>query len=640
MESMIIAAMVIGALYLGRTIAIPIAISVLISFLLGPAVSWLRHRNIGRIPSIICVVLPALMALAAFAYLVTTEVGRLAENIPAYESNIEAKISSIQASLPSRELLDRGSAFLRNMRTDSHAAPKPVPGARKGGAGNPFAGQQDGNKPIPVEIRSPDPSPISLLRSILGPIVGPLSDAALVFVFVIFFLAEKEALRNRVIRLAGVKDLLRTTMAMNEAGKRVSRYLLMQTLVNSSFGVAITIGLSILGLPNAALWGGIAAMLRFIPYLGVMAASVLPLALAFAVAPGWSMLLWTGGMFLTFELVVGNVIEPWLYGSSTGLSAVALVLSAIIWTWLWGTIGLLLSTPLTVCIAVIGRYVPQFAFLEVLLGNEATLRPEEAFYQRLLAGDPAEATSNAEDFLKTNPLAAFLDDVAIPALILAEHDRARGALESEQMAQISEGLRLVLEELPLDQPTEADAETPKGQDAVAAEAVEAGSDATASTILCVGGRTELDEAAALLLARLLSADGRTAQTLTHAAALNDTLPKMARGGTVCLSYLDPGGVPHARYLARRLRRRLGNDICLVIAFWGMEPDVMRIEQAKAETAADRIVISLRSAVEAINTTKPAAKNSQKAADSGADLTALAFKASTAVERMAGRTVAQ
>ena len=621
LETLVVLSVVVAALYLGRAIAIPIAIAVLISFSLGPAVSWLRHHHMGRIPAIIIAVAPALVALVAFAYVVTIEVGRLAGNIPAYQTNIESKINSVADALPSRGMLDRGSDFMRKLKTGgvkqaetpSALAPAPPPAsARNRGAKSapPSAAEksvviekQAADKPIAVEIQPPEPGPIDLLRSILGPLVEPISDAGLVLLFVIFFLAERETLRDRVIRLAGAKDLHRTTMLMDEAGKRLSRFLLLQTLVNASFGVVVTLGLFLIGIPNAALWGAMAAVLRFIPYLGVAASSILPLLLAFAVDPGWAMLFWTAGLFVALELVVGNIFEPWLYGNSTGLSAVALVVSVIFWTWLWGTIGLLLATPLTVCIAVIGRYVPHLAFLEILLGNQAALKPEESFYQRLLAGDPDEATSQAEEFLKTKTLAEFYDAVALPALLLAERDRSRGELDDEHMKHLAAGLREVDENLAPDvakvsRPTWIARATGKSEE------LSPPVEDLSEVVLCVAGRTDLDEAAAALLARLVEAGGRRAITLPHNSAIRISLPDLDPNliKIVCLSYLDPESAPHARYLARRFRRRVGSDICLFVAFWGIGESAARLEHIRGETRADGVVGTLQAAAEAIEAT--------------------------------------
>ena len=591
-ETLVIVAAIATALYLGRGIFIPIAIAILISFSLGPPVSWLRHRHLGHIPAIIAVVVPVLLAVVAFAYVVTTEVGRLAGNIPAYSSNIESKVTGVANALPSRAMLDRGTAFLRDLRKGSHHT-ETIPRGQRGHDTLP-ANPADG-KPIAVEIQNPDLTPVDIMRAVVGPLVEPVSDAALVLLFVVFFLAEKETLRDRVIRLAGVRDLHRTTMAMDEAGTRVSRYLLLQTLVNTGFGVVLTAALFALGLPNAALWGGLAAVLRFIPYLGIVASAVLPLALAFAVDPGWTMLLWTGGVFLTLEMLTANVVEPVLYGSSTGLSAVAIVLSAIFWTWLWGPIGLLLATPLTVCIAVIGRYVPQLAFLDILLGNQAPLKPEEAFYQRLLAGHPDEATSQAEDFIKTHSPAEFFAQVALPALLLAERDRLRGELEADYVVQVADGVKAVTENLVGNGKPAPPKSVAKGR------AKRNAPPDTSDVVICAAGRSELDEAAAVLLAQLLEADGRTVVTLPYSAAIHVALPDIdiSRIKTVCLSYLDPEAVPHARYLARRFRRRVGSEIYLIAAFWGLRQDAAQLENARTETRADRVVLTLEGAVDAI-----------------------------------------
>ena len=594
LETLIIVGAVTAALYLGRGIAIPVAIAILISFSLGPPVSWLHRRHFGRIPAIIAVVVPALVAVAAFAYVVTAEVGRLANNIPAYRTNIESKINNVASALPSRAALDRGTDFLRHLRGAQRAAPVTTPVPQHGLHGHDVLPSAPADsKPIAVEIQNPDLTPIDIARAVVGPLVEPVSDIALILLFVVFFLAEKETLRDRIIRLAGVKDLHRTTRAMDEAGTRVSRYLLLQTLVNIGFGTVVTIALYSVGLPNAALWGGLAAVLRFVPYLGVMAAAVLPLALAFAVDPGWEMLFWTGGTFLAMELLTGNVLEPWLYGSSTGLSAVALVLSAIFWTWLWGAIGLLLATPLTVCIAVIGRYVPQLGFLDILLGNQAPLRPHEAFYHRLLAGRPDEAISQAEGYIRTHSMSAFLERVVLRALLLAERDRLRGELEDEYLKQVADGTKTVIEGL------DARGKTPAR--AIPLPTEDANVPAEADVVICAAGRSELDEVAAFLLARTLEGDGRLVFVLPYAAAIHVALPDIdpLRIKTVCLSCLDPEAVPHARYLARRFRRRIGTEICLIAAFWGMEQDAAKMEHARAETRADRVVPSLEAAVEAI-----------------------------------------
>ena len=271
--------------------------------------------------------------------------------------------------------------------------------------------------------------------------------AGLVIVFVVMILLEREDLRDRLLRLAGRRDLHRTTVAMDDAASRISRYLLRQLVVNVCCGLPIGFGLALIGIPNAALWGIFAALLRFLPYLGIVIAACFPVALAVAVDPGWMLLVWVILLFVGIELVVANLLEPWVYAASTGLSSVALIAAATFWTWLWGPIGLLLSTPLTVCLVVLGRHVPQLEFLDVMLGNEPVLAPDETFYQRLLANDPEEAAEQAEEFLKERSLAEFFDEVAIPALLRAQVDSDDGTLSPERRLMIKEGIRAMLEDL-------------------------------------------------------------------------------------------------------------------------------------------------------------------------------------------------
>ena len=276
-----------------------------------------------------------------------------------------------------------------------------------------------------------------MLQTIVGPLIEPLATTGIVIVFVVFMLLQREDLRDRFIRLVGTSDLHRTTQALGDAAGRVGRYLLMQLVVNVAYGIPIGVGLWLIGVPNPLLWGMLAIVLRFVPFIGPVIAAAFPLALSIAVDPGWTMLLWTAALFIVLELISGNIVEPWLYGASTGLSSIAILAAAVFWTWLWGPVGLLLSTPLTVCLVVLGRHVPQFGFLNVLLGSEPVLEPAESLYQRLLAGDPDEATERAEEYLKSHSILVYYEDVAIPALSMFEHDRARGVLTDERRALVS-----------------------------------------------------------------------------------------------------------------------------------------------------------------------------------------------------------
>ena len=410
--------------------------------------------------------------------------------------------------------------------------------------------------------------------------------AGLVIVFVVMILLEREDLRDRLLRLAGRRDLHRTTVAMDDAARRISRYLSRQLIVNACCGLPIGFGLAVIGIPNAALWGIFAAMLRFLPYLGIIIAASFPVALAVAVDPGWMLLVWVVLLFVGVELVVANLLEPWVYGASTGLSSVALIAAATFWTWLWGPVGLLLSTPLTVCLVVLGRHVPQLEFLDVMLGNQPVLAPDETFYQRLLANDPEEATEQAEEFMKERSLGEFFDEVAIPALVMAQIDSDDGALLPERRLMIKQGVQAMLENLS----DEATADPASGH---STSPVIGG----APRILCIAGRNELDEAAALLLVHLLR--------LEHPCTIAEALPAEAlkadryhssleEAMVICLSLISTQSAVRARYLMRRLQRRTPRARVLV-GFWRLDPGDLEATVATIDRPNTIVVTSLREA---------------------------------------------
>ena len=394
-------------------------------------------------------------------------------------------------------------------------------------------------------------------------------------------------MRDRLLRLAGRRDLHRTTVAMDDAACRISRYLSRQLIVNACCGLPIGFGLALIGIPNAALWGIFAALLRFVPYLGIVIAASFPVALALAVDPGWMLLVWVILLFVAVELVVANLLEPWVYGASTGLSPVALIAAATFWTWLWGPVGLLLSTPLTVCLVVLGRHVPQLQFLDVMLGNQPVLAPDETFYQRLLANDPEEATEQAEEFAKERSLAEFFDEVAIPALIRAQVDSDEGALLPERRLMIKEGVRAMLEDLS----DEATGDTPPGHPT---PPIIEGS----PRIVCIAGRNELDEAAASLLVHLLRSE--------HPVAIPEALPaealtsdryraELENASVICLSLISTHSAARARYLIRRLYRRIPRARVLV-GFWQLDPGDLAATVATITRPNTAVATSLREAV--------------------------------------------
>ena len=452
------------------------------------------------------------------------------------------------------------------------------------------------------------------MQTIAGTALSPLETTFIVVVFVIFILLQREDLRNRFIRLAGSSDLQRTTLAMNDAAGRLSRFFLVQTLVNASFGVIIAVGLYFIGLPSPILWGIAAFLLRFVPYIGPFIAAGFPVALAAAIDPGWGIALETLALFLIVEPIIGQAVEPWLYGRNTGISPIAVVISATFWTWLWGTVGLVLSTPLTVCLVVLGRHVERLAFLDVIFGDAPPLTQIENFYQRMLAGDASEVVDQAEQFLKTNSLIDYYDEVALPALLMAQVDLRRGVLDEPRQRRIKETIDEVIEDLsdhvdpppaaaPAPEPFALEMSGGSSPPSLApslspslAAIVEAplpdlpraGSPSRESEkpILCMAGRSFLDEAAAALFAQILEKHGMGAKVGPAGALTAGRISSLSAEGVrlVCLSYFDADlSTAGARFAVRRLRRRLG-EVKILAGFWQSGP--AQVSELCAATKAD------------------------------------------------------
>jgi predicted PurR-regulated permease PerM len=588
MLAVLVAATIVAILYFAREVIVPITLAVLLSFLLAPAVRWLRRLRLGRVAAVGVTALIAFLAIAGFAAILVEEVSSLAQQLPEYRSNLESKIRSLPAATAGSGVFGRTAHMLQELGKElrNSQSQQTAPAA---GAPAPAAAAV---KPVPVQIQEPEPGPLQIVQDVLGPLLQPMAAAGLVVVFVIMILLEREDLRDRLLRLAGRGDLHRTTEAMNDAAERISRYLLSQLVVNLSCGVPIGLGLAVIGIPNAALWGALVVLLRFIPYLGIVIAAAFPLALAIAVAPGWMLLVWTALLFVGIETIVSNIVEPFVYGGSTGLSPVALIAAATFWTWLWGPIGLLLSTPMTVCLVVLGRHVPQLKFFDVVLGNEPVLTAEERLYQRLLAGDPEEATEQAEAFAKDRPLADFFDEVALLALARAQTDSDRGVLTPENRSHFKETIDTLLENLSEDAEGDSAAE-----DAARHKTA-------ASRVVCVAGRNELDEAAALLLAHLLHREPHmnAGLPLLPDALSSDTshLPLFMDASVVCLSLISTSSPARARYLVRRIRRRAPRA-SVVVGFWGTVGREIPPDEMRAATSADAVAFSLREAIATIAT---------------------------------------
>jgi predicted PurR-regulated permease PerM len=597
-----VAVVVVAGLYLGRTVLIPITLAVLLSFLLAPIVNLLRRLYLGRVLSVLVAVVLAVGIILALGGLIGEQIAELAQEVPKYASTIHAKVDTVQGFATTQMNL-----VMRRLETPPAPAaekrPKPVPDA--------------GTKPMQVEVRQPDPTPIQLAERIITPIVDPLSTTAIVLIVAIFVLLQREDLRDRLIRLFGSSDLHRTTAAMNDAARRLSRYFLIQLGLNAGFGVITGTGLLLIGVPSPMLWGITGVLLRFVPYIGAPLAAVLPLALAAAVSPGWSMVLWTAGLYGATEAIMGQVVEPLLYGRSTGLSPFSVVVAATFWTWLWGPIGLILSTPLTLCLVVLGRHVERLEFLDVILGDRPALTPVESFYQRMLAGDPDEAGDQAEILLRDRPLSSYYDEVAMKGLQLAANDAARGVLTEGQLEKIKASMQELIDDL--DEHDDTEPETRNAAESAATGPSRSEQDVPrhpapgklaaeglhpdwrgGAPVLCIAGRGLLDEIAASMLSQLLHKSGLKARVLPHEAASRGRIGSLPGDGVamVCLCYLEIGGTPsHLRYMLRRIRQRLP-AARLLVGLWPAEQAILTDDRLRAAVGADVYTSSLREAVEA------------------------------------------
>ena len=567
--AIVMAVVVVGVLYFARDVLVPIVLAVLMSFVLAPLIALLQRLRCPRILAVFVVVLAAFSVLFALGGLMAAQVNQLASDLPDYQSTLREKIQALRGAATGTGTLERASEVLQSLRKELE---RPKPDAQTPGPPGDAS-----IKPIPVEVRQPDPGALQTLAALIAPLIHPLATTGVVVVFVIFILLQQRDLRNRLVRLAGSQDLQRTTAAMNDAGERLSRLFLTQLMLNAAFGLVIGTGLWFIGVPSAPLWGMMGMILRFIPYVGAIIAAIFPLVLAAAFGPGWSMVLWTAALFLVVEPIFGHGIEPLLYGHSSGLSPVAVVASATFWTWLWGPIGLVLATPLTVCLVVLGRHVDRLNFLQVLLGDEPALTPAQVVYQRMLAGDPVEATEQAQKVLKEKPLIAYYDEVLLAGLKLAQADAERGALDSDRMQRIRDSVAEIADDLsshqdkpetasspetdsPLTQISQAETALPAED---AAQVPERWRDGAA--VLCIPGTGLIDEAAAIALARLLERRGvgaraKEADVLSMAKLFALDTDNVA---LACLCYLGNASAAQIRYAARRMRRKAPEAFILV-----------------------------------------------------------------------------
>jgi predicted PurR-regulated permease PerM/methanogenic corrinoid protein MtbC1 len=590
--SLLTLALITAALYFAREVLIPLALALLVSFILTPLVLRLQKMRLGRVPSVLLVVALVVAGVAGLGWAMGRQLVDLAETLPKYEQNIRAKVASLRGG--SSGALDKAKNTVEHLQEElgiASSTPPPAPPPRLGGkprgtTATPAAVLAT----VPVTVVEPPASPLTVLRTTLFPLLGPLGTAGLVIVFVIFMMIQREDLRDRFLRLLGQGRLNTSTQALDEAGQRVSRYLLMQSLVNGGTGTAVGLGLYFIGVPNAILWGLLAAVLRFIPYAGPWIAASLPILISLAVFPGWQKPLLTVGLFLLIELVSNNVVEPLVYGSETGVSTIGILVAAVFWTWLWGPVGLLLATPLTVCLVVIGRYVPQFQFINVLLGDEPPLPLEAQIYHRLLAMDPVAVGTVMESSIKEKTVAEFYDSVLIPALILAERDRHRGELSPERQEFIDTTVRDWIDEL-------ASRTIEDGS-----LGVETAAGVQAGRLVCVPAHDAADELAGQMFAQL-AVRGVTATVLEHDLPSSEVLSRLAELGAdqVFISALAPFAYTQARQVCRDLRAHFPG-LRIVVALWDLRAEAERFRRRLAEAGADEVVATLQDAVKAIRLT--------------------------------------
>lgn len=594
-------------LYVARDVFLPLAIATLITFALSPIAKWLRRLGMSRLWSVLSVVSITFVAVALFFLVVVHEAGQLSRSLPTFQANILTKIDTVAQASSGDGLLSRISEAATRINERlreafgsapdtgaTEAAQQGTPAGPKGGgsaaAGSAAAGSgsaaQDraADKPMTVEVVDRR-APLQILSELVLPIVAPIAAIGLVVVVVIFMLLEREDLRDRFIRLVGTTDIHRATQLLEDAGARLSNYLSMLVLVNALYALPILVGMWLLGVPNAPLIGILTFVFRFIPYIGSVLAAAVAISLAFASTPGWAVVLWALALFALVEFVTSNVIEPWLYGSRTGLSSLAIIIAAIFWTFLWGPLGLVLATPLTVCLVVLGRHVPQFEIFDILFGDEPVLAPPARLYQRLLAGDETEITLRAEEALDEEYLVDYYREVGIPALQFAQADLGRGFLTEPQRQRIAKTGQALIGNLdPVAEEERAalgSAEEPPGAGA-------------GSNIVCVGGRTLFDDLSAAMLAQSMRADGADAAAFSRTALAPQRIGEIFGRDAECviLSFLDLAPSRTSLMHVRRLKRarpalRAG------VVIWGAIPptgngtgETADATQAKLDEALD------------------------------------------------------
>ena len=598
-----VAAVVVALLYLAKTILVPIVLAVFLTLVLAPVVSQLHRWGIGRAPAVIAVVLTVAFGLIALLWLLTSQITNVVAELPKYSDNIRDKIRTIRRATDNSttERLERMiediaadlSTRPSTPPTESRPAEEPTPGDHGDSAPN-----SSPKTPSTVYVQPPTPAWLSWLPVLLGAVADLLGGSALALLLAMFMLLRREDLRNRVIRLLGHGRVTVTTKAVDDAGRRISRFLLMQLTVNGLSGLIIGIGLSLIGVEHGFLWGFLAGVLRYLPYFGIWIAALPPFLLSVALSTGWGQPILVVALFATLELINSNFIEPRLYGRSMGVSEVALLIVAACWAFLWGPIGLVLSSPLTVCLAVLGKYVPQLEFLDILLGDQPVLEPRVSYYQRLLARDEDEAV---ELIRAIEPAEQAYDSLLVPTLVVARQDAQRGAITDDDERFILENTREILDDV---NPARGDVAEPADNLTTAV--------LPRLQILGCPARDERDVAALEMLRQLLRPQRWELEILSADLLSAELVQQIVsrQPPVVCIASLPPAGLAHCRHLLKRLRSQLPNSR-IIVGRWGGALNLEPVRDQLRACGADQVDFTLLDTRSHLQTWRPVLAHQEK-----------------------------
>lgn len=569
-----------AGLHLGHEFFVPLALAILLSLILSPLVTLGERIRLPRTVSVLVLVVLVFGLLGLAGFFVVGEAAVLGKKLPEYRSNALAKLSALRVPLAHR--LRQFQEVMKEVESGGAGTP-PKEDVRPGTA----------REPVKVEVLEGAPRPIKVATVILGPFFSMLGSFAVVLLLVVFFLIYEPEIRDRVIRLAGDAQVHLTTQTITDATRGVSRYLLSQALVNTSYGLLLGVGLYAFGVPGAFLWGALAGLLRFVPYLGPIIGATIPVLMTLGAFPGWTRALLVAGFSGTLELVVSNVVEPLVYGRKTGLSPLAVVLAAVFWASLWGVVGLILAVPLTLCLVSIGKYLPSLRFLTIALGDEPALEPKIQVYHRLLSNHQEQAAELLEKELTTGrALAGSYDAVVLPVIRMAETDLQQGKLDDDKAAALFASLREIVDDL-------ADVATVERDKKAALSPPEQAPEPCRTTVLCLPAGDRRDELSAHMLAQVLTLRGCQAKAVPIEKMAGEAMDLVKAEGAdmvvICAS--PPSDLLRARYLYKRLRRRF-EKMPIIEGVWGT-PDARALESRIAPDGKATLVSSFVDAEKAI-----------------------------------------